>query len=98
MPGLDKTLAICISACVKPTFGKINAHQFSENLVRRRPPKMMATEEMAKNQKPSSQRNMPAAMPTAFQMSPTGIVVMPRKPGGRITWAWEPSVTRAMDV
>lgn len=52
----------------------------------------------AKNQKLRSQKKMPAGTPTAFQTSPTGIRVMPRKSSGRTLPAWVPRDTKVYEV
>ncbi|KAF2680550.1 hypothetical protein K458DRAFT_407290 [Lentithecium fluviatile CBS 122367] len=53
---------------ISPAFGKMKAHQLSEKCIYR-----------AQKQKARRQRKMPAGIPAAFQMSPVGVDVMPRK-------------------
>ena len=66
---------------VKPTFGKIKAHQFSVKCMSFQH-HMTDTVDSAQNQNASSQRNIPEGTPMAFQTSPTGKDPIPRKSGG----------------
>lgn len=94
MPSLDNTEPICISALVSPALGKTTAHEFNVKVAFFHPCNS-PTVDKKENQNAKNHRKRPAPTPMAFQISPTGMVEMPRKPGGRMTCAWLPRVMRA---
>lgn len=71
MPALFKAPPICIVARVSPAFGKMNAHQFSVNVMRRIPV-ATAMVEMQKNQKAKRMMKRPERMPRSLTRSPSG--------------------------
>lgn len=74
MASLFKTLAACIVASVRPAFGKMKAHQFSENDILRIPERI-TTVVMKKNQYPKSTMKRPAMIPIMRTISPSGTTV-----------------------
>lgn len=97
MAGAASTSPIAKPAVVRATCGKMNDHHCSVKYVCLRTIRLL-TAASAKNQKLRSQKKTPAGTPTAFHTSPTGKVVMPKKPSGMILCPVEASAINVYEV